>query len=116
MDTAIGGEETAAAGVKGGIVFKYRDGGFDSVEGGTSAGKDGIAGLESAANAGLVRGSVGLRNGPCASVYEEGGSVGRSRGHLVMVVHRDGVGGRMESCRNVQFGTEAAFIFARFHV
>ena len=51
LDAAGGGEEAAAAGVEGGIVFEDGDGGFDGVEGGTAAGKNGVAGFKSAADA-----------------------------------------------------------------
>jgi len=36
LDSAVRGEEAAAAGIEGGIVFKDGDGGFDGVEGGTA--------------------------------------------------------------------------------
>jgi hypothetical protein len=44
LDTAIGGEETASAGVEAGVVFKDGYGCFNGVEGGASTGKDGLAG------------------------------------------------------------------------
>ena len=51
LDAAVGGEEAAAAGIEGGVVFKDGNGGFDGVEGRTAEGQDFIAGLESFANA-----------------------------------------------------------------
>jgi hypothetical protein len=37
LDAAIGGKETAAAGIEGGIVFKDGDSGFNGIDGGTAA-------------------------------------------------------------------------------
>ena len=51
LDAAVGGEEAAATGVEGGVVFKDGDGGFNGVEGGTAAGEDAVAGFEGVADA-----------------------------------------------------------------
>ena len=37
LDAAVAGEEAAAPGVEGGVVFEYGDGGFDGVDGGGSS-------------------------------------------------------------------------------
>ncbi len=72
LDAAVGGEEAAAAGIEGGIVFKDGDGGFDGVDGGAAEGEDGVAGFESAADAGLV-GCGGIRRGWPMRRHERGG-------------------------------------------
>ena len=46
LDAAVGGEEAAAAGVEGGVVFEDGDGGFDGIEGRAAAREDTIAGFE----------------------------------------------------------------------
>ena len=75
LDAAIGGEEAAAAGVEGGVVFEDGDGGFDGVESRAAAGKNGVAGFKRAADAGLVGGSGVGGDGPGAAVDEESGDV-----------------------------------------
>ena len=85
LDAAVGGEEAAAAGVEGGVVFKDGDGGFNGVKGGTGPGEDGVSGLKSGKDASLVGlGSVS-GDGPCAPVNEEDGGVGGRSGHPDMV-------------------------------
>ena len=83
LDAAVGGEEAAAAGVEGGIVFEDGDGGFDGVEGGAADGEDGITGFEGGTDAGLVGGGGFGGDGPCAAVNEEGGIVRGRGGHGV---------------------------------
>ena len=80
---AIGGEEAAAAGVEGGIVFEDGDGGFDGVDGGTAAGEDGVSGFKGGADAGLVGLSGVGGDGPCTAMNEEGGIVRGWGGHGV---------------------------------
>lgn len=70
LDTAIGGEKAAAAGVEGGIIFKDGDRFLDGIKSGTSTTEDGVAGFECAANAGLVGRRIGLGDGPRSAVYE----------------------------------------------
>jgi len=85
LDAAIGGEEAAAAGVEGGVVFKDGDGGFNGVKGRSPAGEEVVSGLKGGKDAGLVgRGSVS-GDGPCAPVNEEDGRVGAGDGHGDMV-------------------------------
>ena len=75
LDAAVGGEEAAAAGVEGGVVFKDGDGGFNGVDGGAAEGEDGVASFKGAADTGLVGGCGIGGNGPGAAVDEEGGVV-----------------------------------------
>ena len=91
LDAAIGGEEAAAAGVEGGVVFKDGDGGFNGVKGGSAAREDGDAGLQSVAHTGFVGGCGVGGDGPCAAVDEQDGSArGRGR-HRDMVTQRTGI-------------------------
>ena len=88
LDASVGGEEAAAASVEGGVVFKYGNGGFDGVKGGTAEGEDFVAGFEGVAHAGFV-GACGVGgDGPGASVDEEGGIVSGLGGHGDMVAHK----------------------------
>jgi len=75
LDAAVGGEEAAAAGVEGGVVFKDSDGGFNGVNGGAAEGENGVASFKGAADTGLVGGCGIGGNGPGAAVDEEGGVV-----------------------------------------
>jgi hypothetical protein len=75
LNAAVGGEKAAAAGVEGGVVFEYSDGGFDGIEGRATAREDGVAGLERVADTGLVGLSGVGGDGPCATVDEKSGSV-----------------------------------------
>ena len=87
LNAAIGGEETAAAGIEGGVVFEDSDGGFDGVEGRAAASEDPVAGLQRVAYACLVGSCRVGRDGPGASVDEQNGSVcGRGR-HRTIVEH-----------------------------
>jgi len=81
LDAAVGGEEAAAAGVEGGVVFKNRDCGFNGVDGGTAATEDRVAGFKGGADSGFVSGSGVGRNGPGAAMNEEGGIVSGRGGH-----------------------------------
>ena len=68
LHSTVSGEEAAAAGVEGGVVFKDGDGGFNGVDGGAAEGEDLVAGFKSVADTGLVgRGCVG-RDGPGSAV------------------------------------------------
>ena len=88
LDAAVGGEEAAAAGVEGGIVFKDGDGGFNGIDGCAAAGEDFMTDFEGAAHAGFVGGRSVGGDCPCASVHEEGGIVrGGESVHPSMVVH-----------------------------
>jgi hypothetical protein len=87
LDTAIGGEKAATASVEGGVVFKYSDGGFDSIEGGCAAREQSIAGFKGYADTGLVSGSCVGGDGPCATVNDESGGMESGGGHRVMVEH-----------------------------
>jgi hypothetical protein len=76
LDAAFGGEEAAAAGIEGGVVFKDGDGGFYGVGGGGSLFEEGVAGGEGAGDALLVIfGHFGW-DGPGAAVDQEGGADG----------------------------------------
>jgi hypothetical protein len=81
LDAAIGGEEAAAPGVEGGIVFEDGDGGFDGVDSRTAETKDAIAGLKSGAHAGLVSFAGVDRDGPGSAMNEESWIVRRRGGH-----------------------------------
>jgi hypothetical protein len=87
LHAAVGGEEAAAAGVEGGVVFKDGDGGFDGIEGGAAAGEDGIAGFKGAADTGFVGGGGVGWDGPGAAVYEKNGIV-QARGDHRNIVER----------------------------
>ena len=87
LDAAIGGEETAAAGVEGGVVFENGDGGFDGVQRRAATSEYGVAGFKSITHACFVGGRRLGGDGPCAAVDEEDGGVsGRGR-HWDMVEH-----------------------------
>jgi len=89
LDAAVGGEEAAAAGVEGGIVFEDGDGGLDGIDGCAAAGEDLMADSESVTDSGLVRfGCVG-GDGPSSAMDEQSWVVGGGmRDHSDMVVHR----------------------------
>jgi len=88
LDAAVGGEEAAATGVEGGIVFEDGDGGFDGVDGCAATGEDLVADFESVTNAGLVRLSCVGGDGPGSAMDEQGRIVGGGmRDHSDMVVH-----------------------------
>jgi len=87
LDTAVGGEEAAAAGVEGGVVFKDGDGGLDGVDGGAAEGEDGIAGFKGGADAGFMGGCGVGGDGPGAAVNEESGVVSGRECHASMVEH-----------------------------
>ena len=89
LDAAFRGEEAAAPGVEGGVVFKNADSGFHCIEGGAAKGKDLVAGLQGFANAGFVSFSGIGRNGPGATVDDEDGIVGRGRRHRFMVAQKN---------------------------
>jgi hypothetical protein len=73
LDAAVAGEEGAAAGVKGVVVFHAGDGGLDGVDSGAAAGESGPAGGEGCGDAALVGGDGVVRHGPCAAMDEEDG-------------------------------------------
>jgi hypothetical protein len=85
LDAAVGGEEAAAAGIEGGVIFEGCDGGLDGVEGGAAQGKDGVARLEGAADTGLVGLGCVVGDGPCAAVNQEDGVADGGSRHGVMV-------------------------------
>jgi len=85
LDAAVGGEEAAATGVEGGVVFKDGDGGFNGVEGGTAEGEDSVAGFEGVADAGFVCGCGVGGDGPGAAVDDEDGVVGGGGSHLKQI-------------------------------
>src|SRR2546421_554775 len=61
----------AVTDIEDGIVFEVHDGGFDSVEGGAGARKNGPAGSKSAVAAGLASVHGFVRNVPRAAVNDE---------------------------------------------
>lgn len=84
----VGGEEAASTGVEGRIVFEDGDGGFDGINGCAATGEDFVTDFEGVTHAGFVGGRGIGRDGPCASVNEEGGIVrGWESVHPSMVVH-----------------------------
>ena len=93
LDAAVRGEEAAATGVEGGIVFEDGDGGFDGVDGSASASEDLMTDFEGAAHAGFVGGGCVGGDGPGSAMNEEGGVVGGGQGHTSdIVVHAEDVG------------------------
>ena len=92
LDAAVGGEEAAATGVEGGIVFEDGDRGLNGVDGRAAARENLVADLEGVAHAGFVGGGCVGGNGPGPAVNEEGGIVGGGLGHHSdMVEHRQTV-------------------------
>ena len=71
LDAAIGGKEASPSRIKGGVVFENTDGGFNGIDGRASARKDGIAGFEGMAHAGLMVGSGIVWNCPGAAMNEQ---------------------------------------------
>jgi hypothetical protein len=87
LDAPVRGEKAAPAGVESGVVFEDGDRGFDRIDGRSATGKNGIAGFKRFADTGLMGGSRVGGDGPCASVYEQSGSVVGRRGHRDIVEH-----------------------------
>ena len=88
LNAAVGGEEAAAAGVEGRIVFEDGNRGFDGVDGSAAAGKHLVADFEGATYAGFVGGGRVGGNGPGSSMNEQGGVMGGRLGrHSDMVEH-----------------------------
>src|SRR5207302_4425350 len=71
FDAAVQIKVRAVTGIEDGIVFEDHDGGFDSVEGGAAARKNGPAGSKSAVAAGLASVHGFVRNVPRAAVNDE---------------------------------------------
>ena len=90
LDAAVAGEEAAASGVEGVVVFEHGDGGFDGVDGGGSALEQGIAGLEGVGDALLVGLEHVVGDGPGSAVDEKNGAAW----HTYRV---QGEGGRVQS-------------------
>ena len=85
LNAPVGGEKASAPRIEGWIVFQDGDGGLHSVDGGAATRKNGEAGFESLAYAGLVRDRGIVGNGPCSTVNDQNGFVCGSS-HPVMVV------------------------------
>jgi len=75
LDATVAGEEGAAAGVEGVVVFHAGDGGLDGIERAAAFFEEGVTGREGVAYAALVRRDGGVGHGPGAAVYEECGGV-----------------------------------------
>jgi hypothetical protein len=73
LNAAVAGEEAAAAGVEGGVVFEASDGGFDGVESGPVAFEDAPAFLEGIEDALFVGVEEVGGDVPGAAVDEENG-------------------------------------------
>ena len=73
LDAAVAGEEGAAAGVEGVVVFHEGDGGFDGIDGGAAAGERRPAGGEGGGDAAFVGGYGVVGHGPGATVDEQDG-------------------------------------------
>ena len=76
LHAAVAGEEGAAAGVEGVVVFHDGDGGFDGVEGGAVLREHSPAGGESVGDAALVGCDGVVGHGPGAAVDEKDGLAG----------------------------------------
>jgi hypothetical protein len=94
LDAAVGGEEAAAAGVEGRVIFENGDGGLDGIEGGAAAREDCVTRFEGSADAGLMSLGCIVGDGPCATVDEEDGVASGVSWHGVMVPQMR-VGARM---------------------
>ena len=71
LDTAVAGEEGAAAGVEGVVVFHDGDGGLDGVDRGAAAGESGPTGSEGGGDSAFVGGYGIVGHGPGSAVDEE---------------------------------------------
>ena len=80
LNAAVGGEEAAASGVEGGIVFEDGDSGFDGVDGSAAAGEDFVTDFEGVSHAGFVGGCCIGGDSPCSAMNEKGGVVGGGEG------------------------------------
>ena len=85
LDTAIGGEKAAAAGVECGVIFQDGDGSFNGMEGRAAVGEDGLARFEGGADTGFVGGCRFGWDGPSTAVDEESGRVDARGCHGDMV-------------------------------
>jgi hypothetical protein len=72
LNCTLGGEEAAAAGIEGGVIFEDGDGGFDGVGGRASPIEDGVAGFEGLGYTGLVILRHFRGNCPGSAVDDEG--------------------------------------------
>ena len=90
LNAAVGGEEAAATGIEGGVVFKDGDSGFDGIESRATAREEVVAGFKCAADTGLVGGCLAGRDGPGTAVDEKSGSVDGRDGHGNIVEHSAG--------------------------
>ena len=88
LDAAVAGEEGAAAGVEGVVVFHDGDGGFDGVDGCAAVLELCPAGGQGGGDAALVRVDGVVGHGPGATVDEEDGVR-----HLFPLVRQDSVPG-----------------------
>ena len=73
LDATVAGEEGAAAGVEGVVVFHDGDGGLYGVDGGATAGESRPAGVEGSGDATLVGCDSVVGHGPGTAVDEEDG-------------------------------------------
>jgi hypothetical protein len=78
LDFALAGEEGAAAGVEGLVVFKDSDGGFHRIESGSAALQQGVAGKKRAANPEGVGFNSVIGDGPGAAMNEKDGLIGHA--------------------------------------
>ena len=93
LDAAVAGEEAAAAGVEGGVVFQRSDGGFDGIECGAGALENAPTVLEGIEDALFVGFEEVGRDIPGAAVDEEDGrSVHRGKEGLYRFGQRGGEG------------------------
>ena len=74
LDAAIAGEEAAATGVEGVVIFHDDDGGFDSGDGGATGLEDSVSGGEGVGDTVLVGGDRVVGHGPCSAMDDEGGA------------------------------------------
>ncbi len=80
LDAAVGGEEAAAAGIEGGIVFEDGDCGFDSVDGCAAAREDFVTDFEGVTHTGFMSGCGVGGDGPSSAMDEKSGVVGGGLG------------------------------------
>lgn len=81
LDATVGGEEAAASGVEGDVLFHDGDGGLDGLDSRAAAVEYFVTGGERIADAVFMGGDHVVGHGPGASVDDKDGRSGRMSGH-----------------------------------